>query len=339
MDDFSCYKVGRQLMPEIDTLLKKRFRILQAIQVAGPLGRRTLADFLQVTEREVRNETTLLHEQQLIEIGQKGMICTQLGYEVLEQLKPLYYELSGLSQKEQQLAEKFGIKKVIIIPGSFRNEASRILLGKEASKLLTSLVEEGSKIAVTGGSSVAAITPYLQPVDSLPTVKFIAARGGLGEEMSLQANILVSQFAQACQASYKTLFMPEFLSEQAYVAMKAEPSVQEIIRLYEQVDIVLHGIGTAEEMAKKRGSSDADKALLKEKGAVGEAFGYYFDADGQIVHQIRTICIQPEHVKQSRYVLAIAGGEEKVKAIGAYFKNAAKQTIFITDEEAANGML
>ena len=336
MDNFSCYKAGRQLIPEIDLLLKKRFRILQAIQAAGPLGRRTLADFLQVTEREVRNETALLHEQQLIEIGQKGMICTHLGYEILEQLKPLYYELSGLSQKEQQLAGKFGIERVIIIPGSFRNEASRILLGKEASKLLAGLVKEGSKIAVTGGSSVAAMAPYLQP---LPTVKFIAARGGLGEEMSLQANVLVAQFAQACQASYKTLFMPEFLSEQAYVAMKAEPGVQEIIRLYEEVDIVLHGIGTAEQMAIKRGSSEAEKTLLKEKGAVGEAFGYYFDADGHIIHQIRTICIQPEHVKQSRYIMAIAGGEEKAEAIEAYFKNAARQTIFITDEAAANKML
>lgn len=339
MDDFSCYKAGRQLIPEIDVLLKKRFRILQAIHVAGPLGRRTLAEFLHATEREVRNETALLHEQQLIEIGQKGMICTQLGYEVLEQLKPLYYELSGLSQKEQQLAERFGIQKVIIIPGSFQNEASRILLGKEASKLLTQLVTEGSKIAVTGGSTVAAIAPYLQPVDSLPTAKFIAARGGMGEEMSLQANILVAQFAQACHASYKTLFLPEFLSEQAYVAMKAEPSVQEIIQLYEEVDIVLHGIGTAQAMAEKRGSSEADKALLKEKGAVGEAFGYYFDKEGHIVHQIRTICIQPEHVKESRYILAIAGGKEKAQAIEAYFKNAARQTIFITDEAAANEVL
>ena len=220
MDERSFYEAGRQLIPEIDVLLKRRFRILQAIQVAGPLGRRTLADFLQATEREVRKETTLLHEQQLIEIGQKGMICTQVGYQVLEQLKPLYYELSGLWQKEQKLAEKFGIERVVIIPGSFQSEASRILLGKESSRLLVGLVEEGSKIAVTGGSSVAAIAPYLQPVHHLPSATFIAARSGMGQEMSQQANILISQFAQACHASYKTLFLPEFLSEQAYVAMK-----------------------------------------------------------------------------------------------------------------------
>ncbi|MFF5995241.1 sugar-binding domain-containing protein [Lysinibacillus sp. KU-BSD001] len=339
MDESSLYGVGRKLIPEIDLLLKKRFRILQAIHIAGPIGRRTLAELLHATEREIRNETSLLHEQQLIDIGQKGMICTEVGYEVLEKLKTLYHELAGFTQKEQQLAKVLGIEKVIIIPESFQDEASRTLLGKEASQLLTNLAQANSKIAVTGGSSVACIAPYLQPNEQLPSAQFIAARGGIGEEMSLQANVLVAQFAQACHASYKTLFLPEFLSEQAYVAMKAEPSVQEMIHLYEQVHIVVHGIGTAEEMAEKRGSTEAEKRLLREKGAVGEAFGYYFDEQGEIVHQIRTICIQPEHVKNSHHVIAIAGGAQKAKAIKAYFKRAAQQTIFMTDEAAANEML
>ena len=333
------YSAGRQLIPEIDTLLKKRYRILQAIDAAGPVGRRSLADLLKVTEREVRNETTLLQEQQLIDIQQKGMICTKQGYSLLEQLKPYYYELSGIGKKEQQLAKKLGIEQVIIIPGSFANEASKILLGKEVAKLLAKLALPDSKIAVTGGSSVAAVVPYLQTTHALSTATFIAARGGMGEEMSLQANVLVAQFADKCQASYKTLFLPEFLSEQAYVAMKAEPSVQQMIHLYEQVNIVMHGIGTAQEMAEKRGSSEEEKVLLAESGAVGEAFGYYFNAVGEIVHKIRTICIQPEHVFRSDHILAIAGGTHKAQAIEAYFKQVINQTIFITDEEAAEAIL
>ena len=266
------------------------------------------------------------------------MICTELGYEVIEQLKQLYHEMSGLAKKEQQIATAFGIEKVMIVPGSFQDEASRVLLGKEGSQLLAKLVQANSKIAITGGSSVAALAPYLQPEDHLSSAQFIAARGGIGEEMSQQANVLVSQFAKACNATYKTLFLPEFLSEQAYIAMKAEPSVQEIIRLYEQVNVVIHGIGTAQEMAEKRGSTEQEKALLREKGAVGEAFGYYFNEDGEIVHQIHTICIQPEHVKNSDHVIAIAGGAYKAKAIKAYLKHAAQQTILIIDEEAANAM-
>ena len=335
----SVFEMSRKLIPEIDLLLKKRFRILQTIQMASPVGRRALANFLNMTEREVRNETALLHDQQLIKIGQKGMICTESGHEVIEQLKHLYHEMSGLAKKEQQIATAFGIEKVMIIPGSFQDEASRVLLGKEGSQLLAKLVQANSKIAITGGSSVAALAPYLQPENHLKSAQFIAARGGIGEEMSQQANVLVSQFAKACNATYKTLFLPEFLSEQAYVAMKAEPSVQEIIRLYEQINLVIHGIGTAQEMAEKRGSTEDEKALLREKGAVGEAFGYYFNEEGEIVHQIYTICIQPEHVKNSDHVIAIAGGAYKAKAIKAYLKQAAQQTMLIIDEEAAKAML
>ena len=335
----SVFDMSRKLIPEIDLLLKKRFRILQTIQMASPVGRRTLADLLNMTEREVRNETALLHDQQLIKISQKGMICTELGYEVIEQLKHLYHEMSGLAKKEQQIATAHDIERVMIVPGSFQDEASRVLLGKEGSQLLANLVQANSKIAITGGSSVAALAPYLQPENHLKSAQFIAARGGIGEEMSQQANVLAAQFAKACHATYKTLFLPEFLSEQAYVAMKAEPSVQEIIRLYEQVNVVIHGIGTAQEMAEKRGSSEEETALLREKGAVAEAFGYYFNEEGEIVHQLHTICIQPEHVKNSDHVIAIAGGAHKAKAIKAYLKCAAKQTILIIDEEAAKAML
>ncbi len=48
--------------------------------------------------------------------------------------------------------------------------------------------------------------------------------------------------------------------------MKAEPSVQEMIRLYEQVNVVIHGIGAAQEMAEKRGSSEERGNPSKKKG-------------------------------------------------------------------------
>lgn len=339
MNEFSFYEAERKLIPEIEILLQNRFRILQTIYATGPIGRRTLADTLQVTEREVRKETTVFYEQKLIDIKQKGMIITDTGLQVLEQLKPSFYELSGIAQKEKKLATRFGIDKVVIIPGRFTDEASRILLGKEASKLLTQVAKPDSLIAITGGSSVAAIGPFLTGTKPLNTTKFIAARGSIGEEMSLQANTLVAQFADQCKASYRTLFLPEFSSEEAYHAMKAEPSVQEMIRLYERVNIVVHGIGAADEMAERRRSSSEEKALLHEKGAVGEAFGYYFDEQGEIVHQIRTICIQPEHVKNSDHILVIAGGAKKARAIDAYFKHAVGHVIFITDEVAANEIL
>lgn len=340
MDKVSFFEAERKLMPEINTLFQKRFRILQAIATFGPIGRRALAEQLNVMEREIRNETTVLGAQQLILIQQKGMICTEQGYEVLEQLYILFRELSGLAAKEEQIAKHFGIERVIIVPGNAENEvAMKHQLGKEAANVLIANAHGYDKIAVTGGSTVDTISEFLSKTDALMSAKFIAARGGMGDEMSYQANTLVAKFAQKCGATYRTLFLPEHLSEQAYQAMKQEPMIEEMMALYEQVNIVIHGIGAAQEMAIRRNSSQAEQQLLDEKGAVGEAFGYYFSETGKIVHHIRTIGIQLEQVKKARKIIAIAAGMNKANAIRAYFTNATPQSILITDEQTANEII
>ena len=327
-------------MPEIDSLFQKRFRILQALATFGPIGRRALAEQLHVTEREIRNETTILSDQKLIVILQKGMIVSKQGLEVLEQLYSLFRELSGIAEKEVQLAKHFNIDRVIIVPGCVEKDSTvKHQLGKEAAHILVDSVHAKDQIAVTGGSTVAMMGEFLSATPTLATANFIAARGGMGDEMTFQANTLVAKFAQKCDAIYRTLFLPEHLSEQAYLAMKQEPMIEEMMKLYDQVNIVIHGIGAANEMAVRRHSSVQEQQLLEEKGAVGEAFGYYFNEAGDIVHHIRTIGIQLEQVKKARTIIAIAAGANKAHAIQAYFKNAAKQTVLITDEQTANEMM
>ena len=56
-----------------------------------------------------------------------------------------------------------------------------------------------------------------------------------------------------------------------------DPKIKEMLDVIKNADVVLHGIGTAEEMARRRGLGEEDLQLLRERRAVGEAFGYYFD--------------------------------------------------------------
>lgn len=329
------------LVPELSSIIQLRYRILQTIAVTGPIGRRMILETLHISERTVRNEITLLNNQHLIETTQKGMICTNKGYEILEELKEMFQEVSGLSTKEKKLAEILGIKKVIIVPGDVNVDSSiQLLLGKEASDYLTAIAKKDFTVAITGGSTVAALKNFLSPSKSLSTLTFVAARGSLGNEMNLQANTLVSQFAAKCGADFRTLYLPENLSEAAFMTMIQEPIVREVVDFYDRIDIVIHGIGTAKEMAYRRDSSESVIKMLDEKKAVGEAFGYYFDESGNIIYRINTIGIQLEQVKQSPHIIAVAGGTLKAKAIQAYFKNeTAHQTILITDEGAANAIL
>ncbi len=326
----------QKLVPEITLLLQKRYKILMAIQLAGEIGRRTLSDLVRLTERETRKETELLKQLGLIKIRTAGMEITDEGKDVLHTLKDLVHEWSGLTQLELQIQRDFNIAHVIIVPGDSEEDSqAKELLAQVAAKHINYLTEPKYVVAVTGGSTIASIAEYLSTYVTHKELTFLAARGGIGEEVQLQANTIAASFAQATKGMYKTLYLPDHLSEEAYAAMMKEPVIREMLHLYDETSVVIHGIGDALEMAKRRNSDRDEINLIMNAGAVGEAFGYYFNKEGKAVHRIRTVGIQLKQLESVKHLLAVAGGSSKASSIGSYLRHAPPQTVLITDEGAA----
>ena len=61
----------KKIAPEEMTALVRRYRILRAIRLLQPVGRRTISLSLDFSERTVRNETEKLHMQQLIAVSRE----------------------------------------------------------------------------------------------------------------------------------------------------------------------------------------------------------------------------------------------------------------------------
>ena len=76
---------------------------------------------------------------------------------------------------------------------------------------------------------------------------------------------------------------------------------------------------------------------LKEK-VQAEAFGYYFDKNGKVVHTSTSVGLTIKDLKNIRTVIAIAGGTNKAPAIQAFLKYHSP-TVLITDEGAARKLL
>lgn len=329
-----------KMLPEMSGLLQVRYRILNMVQMLGPIGRRALADSLSLAEREVRKETDLMREQGLIAANRTGMSISEAGIQILDVLKPLVYEWSGITDLERQLQKHLRVKRMTIVDGNVDQEPSvKAMMGVEAANLLKREAKQGDIIAVTGGSTVAAVGEQLSTASKIRGATFIAARGGMGFDVKMQANTIAAEFANNTGNEYRTLYLPEHLSEAAYNAMIHEPIVKDMLDLYDRTDIVVHGVGSADEMAWRRNSTSDEVDKLREHGAIGEAFGYYFDETGKAVQRIRTVGLQLEQVKKCPTVIALAGGASKAKAILAYFTNAPEQTNFITDLSAAQEML
>jgi central glycolytic genes regulator len=192
-------------------------------------------------------------------------------------------------------------------------------------------------IAVTGGSTMAEVANSLSPDDASKKLTFVPARGGIGEAVQNQANTIVERMAQKAHASYRVLYVPDQLSGEVYASFMKEPAIKEVISQIKSADMIIHGIGDA--MAERRNSSPETLKKLLDGNAVGEAFGYYYDENGKVVHKVLTVGIQLDDLSPEKRVITVAGGKTKAKAIRSYMKGAPSSTVLITDEAAAQELI
>ena len=108
LDLLEILKLQKIIVPEMVELLVKRYNIIRTIYYNQPIGRRALANNLNLGERIVRTEIGFLKSQNLIQINTPGMSVTQEGEFMLESLKGFIHEIKGLSNLEKQLCDKIG---------------------------------------------------------------------------------------------------------------------------------------------------------------------------------------------------------------------------------------
>lgn len=337
----SLWKAQQRLIPDILSIMHKRYQILRTIRFMEPVGRRTLAKLLGLSERVLRSEVALLNEQQLIKITTIGMNVTEDGRTILQQLERMMREISGINNIETRLQQKLGLNEVIVIPGnSDKMPWVKAELGRVCVQQMQSLLEEDNIITVTGGTTMAAVAEMLTPSFSQnKNILFVPARGGIGEDVKNQANMICAKMAEKSGTSHRVLYVPDQVSREMYESFVKEPSIKEVLKLVQSANIVLHGIGDALTMAKRRKTDEENMEKIKANKAVGEAFGYYFDENGEVVHQVQTIGLQLKDLSHVNHVIAVAGGTSKAKAIQSYMKSAPPTTILITDEGVAKAIL
>ncbi|MFP5105636.1 sugar-binding transcriptional regulator [Neobacillus sp. C211] len=336
----SLIDIQKKLLPDLLQVLQKRYSILRYIGFMQPVGRRSLAVSLGYTERVLRGEVDFLREQNLIYTNNVGMSLTPEGKNLLEDLEGFMRELKGIDVMELELKHKLGIKKVVIVPGdSDESPMVKGELGKASAICMKKLLSGKNIIAVTGGSTMAAIAERLSPELTQKELLFVPARGGVGEDVQNQANTICSIMSRNTQSKHRVFYVPDQVSTDIYESLIREPDIHEVLKLIKSASMVLHGIGDAITMAERRKTNPEILSMLESSKAVGEAFGYYFNEQGEIVHKVLTIGLQLEDLVGIPNVIAVAGGNSKAKAIKAYLKQAPASTILITDEGAARKLL
>ncbi|KAF1295735.1 SorC family transcriptional regulator [Enterococcus sp. JM4C] len=335
-------KMIEAIAPDVMDVLQERFQILRNIYWMQPIGRRSLAESMGMTERVLRTETDMLKNLQLIETSKSGMTLTNKGENIYQDLEKIMNQILGVNQIEKQLAEYFGIKRCVVVAGDSDEQKKVVDEFGEAlnDALLLLLPEAKNVIAVMGGTTMATVAEHLTNLETDKRQNlFVPARGGIGEAVTVQANSISAMMATKAKGNYRALYVPEQLSLATYNSLLQEPSIHEVLGLISQANCVIHSIGRALHMAARRKMTEEELLMLKQKNAVAESFGYFFDETGKVVYKVPRIGLQLKDIQDIPIVIAIAGGHSKAKAINAYMKNAPEQTWLITDEAAAKVIL
>lgn len=326
--------VCERIVPEIVSVLKERYKILNHLVYEEPIGRRTLAAVTDLPERTVRSHIELMRTNGLVDIYKPGIYLTDEGQAIVPKLRNFLNELDRIGELEHRLTEALHINRVIITPTDGTLMVKK--LGYTASKLLQKLLKPNAVVAISGGSTMAALAEEMPLLPLEPTV--VPARGGVGEVVEYQANVIASVLAERLRGTYKMLHLPDGLSQDSlHMLMTCEPQIKEIGDLINRTDVLLFGIGTAMRMADQRHIGDNIRQILVENHAVGEALGQYCDIEGNLIYSTNNIGLSLPDVAEVPNVIAVAGGEDKAGAIIGVMR-ACKKGILIIDEQAAEGM-
>lgn len=219
------------------------------------------------------------------------------------------------------------------------------LLASSASAWLAGQLQPGIRVGFGLGRTISKLPETFQ-VDGPTNCVFTEIEGAAPDESAGFASYNVtSRMGAIAGARTEFIYAPTFVSDSALRERLAEePSIARALERARQSDIVMQSVGTVSGSALLRIHgvlTDTDLDHLKAQGAVGDALGHYFDAEGRHV-PFRTDDIHMgltlDDLKKVPLSALVAGGADKLSSItgalrGGFFN------VVITDVETARALV
>lgn len=332
-------EIQNQIVPETVELFMRRYEILKIISEYQPIGRRALSNKLGITERTMRTEIEKLKEIKLILIQSSGVKLTNKGNRMLSEIQKTFYYIKNLSETELKLKEKLKLRRVVVVAGDADKDSFTFNeLGKKASEIIIELIKADTILGITGGTTMACVVNQMKKKNNSKNILVLPARGALNEDLEIEANTIAANLAEKLNSEYKLLHIPDNLDLNELKALKNNKIINDVLEDIKKINLLVFGLGNAKDMALRRNADNEIFNKIKNDNLIAEAFGYYFDHDGQMKMQTNSVGITLESYKNIKDVVAVAAGSLKAEAIYAISKFS-NNFILVTDEGAANKIL
>jgi DNA-binding transcriptional regulator LsrR (DeoR family) len=218
-------------------------------------------------------------------------------------------------------------------------------LGLAGASLLKREIERGEHkvIGVGHGRTLAAAVQQL-PRMQAKAVRFVSLLGGLTRNYSANPYDVMHRLAERASAQAYVMPVPFFAnSVEDKEVLLEQRGVREVFEMADAASLKFVGIGTVGPEAQLVSSGMIERGEIEEiaaDGGVGEILGHFFTAAGEMMATTltaRTLSASFER-PETHSLVAIAGGAEKVAALGAVL-NSRRLTGLITDECTAKALL
>jgi len=247
---------------------------------------------------------------------------------------------------QDTIKEKFGLKKVLIVPTGFNHEETIINLGKEGAKYLESVLVNGINLGVAWGTTLYYLVQAFFPerkinVDVIQLIGGTCSRDIETDGLELTTNIS-KRLKGNCYVFHAPLIVQNKILRDMLLQ---EPDISAHFKRFNEIQIALVGIGSsmpdANALVKAGYITPTQSEELMSMGVVGNICGNHIDINGTLCNvemNERTIGIGLEELKRIPNVIGIAAGKRKIKPILASLRGNIIDTL-ITDEITAIELL
>jgi DNA-binding transcriptional regulator LsrR (DeoR family) len=225
-------------------------------------------------------------------------------------------------QVEAALVSEFGLNQVLLVNDQSDEAGQRASVARAAAGFLKRQVSDGDVVALGMGRNVGAVPDFVGT--STPrAATFVSAIGGSPlVDTGVNPNEICRRLAEAFAGTAEVLYAPAYAETPAVRdSFINHDDVRDVLDRAGAANVALIGIGNARDdsaVVRMGCFSVAEMRRLRDRGAVGDILGSFFDADGHtVVDGIgdRVVAIGRADLERITCVVAICSERDKGDAV------------------------
>lgn len=252
------------------------------------------------------------------------------------------------NELSEEFVETFKLRKCVIVPTAIQDlDNLRKLVAQRAVDVFNQEVKSQNNIGVSWGRTCHEFIDLYKPDKVLRDINIIPLIGGSSQNAYYyQLNEMVRLFADSINGVPNFIHAPAINSSVEEKNLYLNTSTMKpILEKWSNMDIIICGIGelpNSNNINRETyiGESEIYKQLEKDE-AVGDICARYFNIKGEFILDStcdRIISVSVDDIRNSKTVIAVASGTEKVNSILGALRTDTID-ILVTDEQTAKGVI